>query len=167
MDEKALFAISCGLYVIGVKGERWFGGCIVDALVQATAVPPSILLCCGSRSYTHKSIEQHGTFTVSVVPQDVAPLTIANFGFVSARTVDKWAAVEHTLFHGLPVLQAVAARYFCRVIFTRDLGSHTLFHCEVADAQMGSGEALTYGHYREAMKDATVKAFQNWKGRRA
>jgi flavin reductase (DIM6/NTAB) family NADH-FMN oxidoreductase RutF len=163
MDEKALFSISCGLYVVGVKGEAWPGGCIVDALIQSTAVPATLILCSVARSGTNAAIKATGEFSVSVLREDVDPFVIANFGFVSARAVDKWANVPWEAFCGLPVLKQAAARYVCRVQFTREMGSHTLFHCDIVEAEPGAGVPLSYGHYREHLKDATVKAFQAWK----
>ena len=50
-----------------------------------------------------------------------------------------------------------------KVIFTHELATHTLFHCEVSDAAQGEGVPLTYGHYRAHMKHATAAAFQAFK----
>jgi flavin reductase (DIM6/NTAB) family NADH-FMN oxidoreductase RutF len=166
MDEKALFAISCGLYVVGVKGGAWPGGCIVDALIQATAVPATLILCCVARSNTNAVIKATGEFSVSVLREDVDPFVIANFGFVSAKAVDKWANVPWEPFAGLPVLKQAAARYVCRARFTHEMGSHTLFHCDIPEAEQGEGLPLSYGYYRAHLKDATVKAFQAWKSSR-
>ena len=37
MDQTALFKLSYGLYVVGVKNGDSFGGCIVDAMMQVTS----------------------------------------------------------------------------------------------------------------------------------
>ena len=163
VDDKALFSISCGLYVIGVNGSPWPVGCIVDALMQATAAPPTLILCSGSRTCTNAAIRAAGVFSVSVLREDVDPAVIAGFGFVSSRAVDKWKSVAHEDFHGVPVLKELAARYLCRVAFTRDLGSHTLFHCDIVEAEQGGGVPLTYAHYRAHIKDLTVQAFRRGK----
>lgn len=166
IDDKSLFAISCGLFIIGVKGEGGLGGCVADALIQATATPPTLILCSGARTNTNAIIKATGTFSVSVLCKDVDPLLIANFGFVSARVSNKWERVEQQEFCGLPTLKECVARYACQVIFTYEMGSHTLFHANVIGAEMGSGAALSYGYYREHIKDKTVKAFQEWRQKR-
>jgi flavin reductase (DIM6/NTAB) family NADH-FMN oxidoreductase RutF len=163
MNETALFSISCGLYVVASPCADGFSGCIVDAFVQSTAVPPSVILCSQKHTYTHTCIQNTGVFSVSVLRQDVDPLTIALFGFQSTRTVQKWPLVPHVLHEGLPVLRDVAAWYTCRVKQALDLGTHTLFHCDVTDAQEGQGEALTYGYYRDNMRHATTTAFQAYR----
>ncbi len=163
VNEKALFSICCGLFVIGVKDEKGAGGCIVDALIQATAVPPTLILCSGARTNTNAIIKATGEFSVSVLRTDVDPSIIANFGFVSARVLDKWSKVEHIEYCGLPTLKECAARFACKVIFTREMGSHTMFHCSVIRAEIESGTPLSYGYYRECLKEATIKAFQAWR----
>jgi flavin reductase (DIM6/NTAB) family NADH-FMN oxidoreductase RutF len=163
MNEAALFSISCGLYVVGSQYADGLSGCIVDAFVQSTAVPPTVILCSQKHTFTHTCIQETGTFSVSVLRKDVDPLTIALFGFQSTRTVQKWQLVSHVLRSGLPVLSDAAAWCTCRVKQALDLGTHTMYHCDVMDAQEGQGEALTYGYYREHLRLATTAAFQAYR----
>jgi len=163
MDDKALFAIPCGLFVVGTRCEEGFAGCIVDAFLQATAFPATVILCSQHPTRTNACIKATGEFSVSVLRQDADPFVVANFGFQSSRHVRKWDRVTHRLERGLPVLQSAAAWYVCRVLFTHELSTHTLFHCEVLEAEMGEGVPLLYGYYRDHMKDATVAAFQAFK----
>lgn len=167
MDDKALFSVSCGLYVIGARCEEGYSGCIVDALIQSTAYPASLVLCSQKHTRTNECIKAAGTFSVSVLREDVDPLVVALFGFQSTRQIQKWPHVPHSFQHELPVLQSAAAWYVCKVIFTHELATHTLFHCEVVDATQGEGAPLTYGHYRAHMKHATAAAFQEFKKARA
>ena len=167
MDDKALFAIPCGLFVVGARCEGGFAGCIVDAFIQATAFPATVILCSQHPTLTNACIKAAGEFSVSVLGEDVDPFVIANFGFQSTRQIQKWPHVPHVFQHELPVLQNAAAWYVCKVVFTHELATHTLFHCEVADAAQGEGTPLTYGHYRAHMKHATAAAFQEFKKARA
>ena len=50
--------------------------------------------------------------------------------------------------------------FVCKVKQTIELGTHTMFLCDVLLAEKGEGSPLTYGHYRDHMKDATVAAFR-------
>lgn len=160
MDDKALFAISCGLYVVGARCEEGFAGCIVDAFIQSTAFPATVVLCSQHPTRTNACIKATGEFSVSVLRSDVDPFVIANFGFQSTRQVQKWPHVAHRFLNGLPVLQDAAAWYVCKVIFTHELATHTLFHCEVKEAEQGEGTPLSYGDYRDRLKDATAAAFR-------
>jgi len=163
MDEKSLFAIPCGLFVVGSRCEEGYAGCIVDAFIQSTAIPATVILCSQHQTRTNACVKAAGEFSVSVLSQDVDPFVVANFGFQSSRHIQKWDHVEHRFEHGLPVLRQAAAWYVCKVLFAHELSTHTLFHCEVLEAESGAGTPLSYGHYREHMKGATVAAFQAFK----
>lgn len=167
MDDKALFSISCGLYVIGARNEEGLAGCIVDALIQSTAFPATMILCSQHQTRTNACIKATGEFSVSVLHEDIDPLIVALFGFQSSRHARKWEHVPCEMKDGLPFLQKLAARFTCRVLFTHELASHTLFHCAVLDAEQGEGVPLTYGYYRTHLKSATIAAFQAFKKEQA
>ena len=163
MDDKALFAISCGLYVVGARCEDGFSGCIVDAFIQSTAFPATVILCSQHQTRTNGCIKATGQFSVSVLREDVDPFVVALFGFQSSRHIQKWEHIPYALQAGLPVLQSRAAWYVCNVLYTHELATHTMFHCGVQEAELGEGTPLSYGHYRAHMKNATVAAFQAFK----
>lgn len=164
MNETALFAISCGLYVVGAPcATGGYSGCIVDAFVQSTAVPVTAILCSQKKGYTCECIRASGRFSVSALREEVDPLTIALFGFQSTRTVQKWPLVSHVVQRELPVLADAAAWYVCEVKQTLDLGSHLLFHAQVMEAEFGTGTPMTYTYYRDHLRQATVAAFAQYK----
>jgi len=163
MDKTALYKISYGLYVIGVTSENGFGGCIADAFMQAASDPPTVLLCCMNGNYTNECIKKSGCFTVSVLSDEADPFVIANFGFQSGRDVEKWNNVPHSLMEGLPVLDKACAHYLCRVVKTEELSTHTLFFCEVEDAEKSRGTPLLYATYQSDMKEAVSDAFKEYK----
>lgn len=166
MDPKALFRLSYGLYVVGVKTPDGMGGCVVDAVAQVAAGnPPKIVLACRKPNYTNELIQAEGEFTLSVLSEKTDPFVVANFGFQSARIADKWRNVPHTLKNGLPTLDAAAAYVRCRVVEARDMETHTLFICDVADAWTGgeNDRPLIYGEYQRTMKDAAREAFNAFK----
>lgn len=164
MDSNALFKISCGLYVIGVKNGDSFGGSLVDALIQATnAKPPHIIFCSMNGNNTTELIKKSGEFTVSVLGEDVSPFILANFGFQSSRNVDKWVNVEHEMRDGLPVLKQAVAWFRCKTEDIRIMSTHNIFTCTVEDAWLGSGEPLLYGDYHKNLKPAVAAAFTEFK----
>ncbi len=166
MEKTALFKISYGLYVVGVKHGGGFGGCVVDAFMQTTDAPPTAVLCNGQRTFTNELIKQSREFTLSVLPSEVDPLVIANFGFQSARAADKWANVEYALHGGIPALSCACAGMRLRVTDLREMSTHTMFFCDIEDAWLGAeGEPLLYGEYQRSMKPATMAAFQALKAK--
>jgi len=166
MDEKALYRISYGLYVVGIQAENHFGGCVVDAVAQVSGgKAPVIILGSMNNNLTNRLIKEKGEFTLSVLPENVNPFVVANFGFQSAKDVDKWANVPHTVKDGLPVLDGAVAYFRCRTVDAKELATHTAFFCEVTDAWQGENSAkpLIYGDYQREMKSAAVEAFNTFK----
>ena len=126
MDQTALFKLSYGLYVVGVKNGDSFGGCIVDAMMQVTSdMPPLLMLGSMRNNLTNQLIRKTGELTISVLRADADPFLIANFGFQSARKVEKWENVEYAVKDGLPVLLDAASYLRCRVLEAKDLSTHT------------------------------------------
>jgi flavin reductase (DIM6/NTAB) family NADH-FMN oxidoreductase RutF len=165
MDIAALHTLSYGLYVIGVKTEKRLGGCIVDAVGQVSAgANPLVMLACMKTHYTNESIKKTGEFTLSVLPVNVDPFVIGNFGFQSARNAEKWANVPHIIKDGLPILDNACAYLRLHVVDSKELPSHTMFICESTDAETSKNSAkpLIYADYQAAMKDATGASFHKF-----
>ncbi|MDR0785352.1 MAG: flavin reductase [Treponema sp.] len=167
MDNTALWKLSYGLYVVGVKKEEGrFGGSVVDAVAQVAAGDqPALVLSSMKNNLTNALIKSAGRFTLSILPANADPFVVANFGFQSARDADKWANVPYSLKDGLPVLDCAIAFVNCNVIESKELGTHTLFICEIVDAQNGETAAkpLLYADYQENMKAAAGEAFKKFK----
>lgn len=165
MEIKALDKLTYGLYVLGVEGENGYGGCIVDAVMQATMEDnPVLLMSLIKRNYSPECLKRTKEFTLSVLRQDCDPLLIGLFGFQSARTADKWSGAHHELWHGLPVLRrGSAASIYGRVTEVRELSSHILFVCRVEDAALHDGRPLVYADYLSEGKAGAMKAFQEYK----
>ncbi|MDR2783336.1 MAG: flavin reductase [Treponema sp.] len=166
MDTSALFKLSYGLYVTGVKTEKGLGGCIVDAVGQVAAGSnPLVMLACMKKNYTNECIKKTGEYTLSVLSTDTEPFVIGNFGFQSGRDVEKWANVPHRIKDGLPFLNNACAYLRLRVINTLEFPTHTMFVGEVIDAENGENSAkpLVYADYQATMRAAVGEAFQKFK----
>lgn len=163
IDTKAFFKLTYGLYVVGVKCGAKFGGCVVDAVMQTTVQPQTLVICCNQGTRTRECIEETKEFTLSVLSETTDPFIIGNFGFQSCRLADKWEKVPHHLMNGLPVLDDAAAYLYCKVLETKQLSTHTLFFCEVTNAQDGAGKALSYTAYQESWKPKVMEAFKTGK----
>ena len=166
MNLSALFKLSYGLYVVGVKTEKGLGGCIVDSVGQVAAgEKPVVMLSCMKRNYTNECIKKTGEFSLSVLPADTDPFMIGNFGFQSARDQDKWANVPHTIKDDLPLLLNVCSYLRCRVTDSKEFETHTMFLCKLADADLGQSGSrpLIFGDYQASMKGAVMEAFKKFK----
>ena len=145
MDTKALFKLTYGLYVVGVRNGDDFGGCVVDAVMQTTVEPPTLVVSSNKSTRTNECIAKTKEFSLSVLSETTDPFVIANFGFQSCRAAEKWNKVSHRFLNGLPVLNNAAAYLHCRVTDVKELSTHTLFFCDITEAVDGTGKALPTG----------------------
>ncbi len=164
MDETALFKLTHGLYVLGaMDGERPVGS-IVDGVMQVANKPIVVALSCHNRSYTKECIEKSGKFSLSVLCENVNPFVVANFGFQSSRTVDKWDNVDYFIEDGLPFLTSNLAMFEAKVLQVVVYESNTLFLAEVVKSvNRDDGRPLTYNDYRGYFKNEVIKSFNEYK----
>ena len=166
MDKAALFKLSYGLYVIGVKNENKMGGCVVNTAMQITSQPPRVSITIAKENATHDLVQQAKHCTVSVLAQDCDMNIIAQFGFQSSRETDKYDGVDFkTDEQGAPYLTRGTVAYFsCQVINQVDVGTHTIFVCEVQEGEvLAQNEPMTYSYYRQVKKGTVPKAAPTYK----
>ncbi len=158
MDIDALYKLTHGVYILGANDDGRLVGSTVDAVMQAANKPVVIALSCHNGSYTKTCIEKSGCFSLSVLGQNVDPFVVANFGFQTSRTTDKWKKVSHFIENSLPYLQNCIAVMSCRVIDRQVFESNTLFTAEVTESRvMADGDPLTYSDYRASFKNEVLK----------
>lgn len=158
MDQKAFFALSCGLYVVSAVHEGTARGCVVNTVQQVTSSPAQLSVTVNKENATAAWIAASGRFCAAVLTQSVPMNTIAVFGFSSSRDTDKFAAVAHkTAPSGAPYpAQGVASVFDCRVVKTLDVGTHIIFVGEAEDAFTESAdEPMTYAYYHKVKKGTT------------
>jgi flavin reductase (DIM6/NTAB) family NADH-FMN oxidoreductase RutF len=165
MDVKALRTLTYGLYIIGVRNgtglDSGFGGCVVDSVAQiSSGDKPIVVVSVNRENLTRDLIAENGELTLSVLADNVAPLTVAVFGFHSARDRLKWELVPHWLSNGLPVLTDSVAFLRLRVTETLELSTHTAFLCELTDAEKldPAAKPLVYADYQATMAKAAKDA---------
>ena len=160
MNEKALFSLSYGLYVISSHDNGKDVGCIANTLHQVTSSPIQLSITLNKDNYTEQVIEKTGKFSASILTQQVDMDVIRTFGFQSSKDNDKFSAVsfDHDV-QGLPYLKEHIASYLsCKVVKQLDLGTHVLFIGEVVDAQVLSNEeVMTYAYYHQVKNGTTPK----------
>ncbi len=164
MNMDALYKLTHGIYILGSRdGDRPVGS-VVDAVMQVANKPWILALSCTNGSYTKQCIEAQQEFSLSVLGKTVEPWVIANFGFRSSRTVDKWKDVKHFIQGGLPYLEDNIATMHCRVVQSITYDSNTLFLAEVVGCvDTKSGEPLTYYDYRSYFKTDVINSFNKFK----
>lgn len=155
MDNKALFALSYGVFMLAVKSGDKTNGCITNTCIQVANNPVRVAFSVINTNYTCDLIKESGACTLSILDETVSFDTIKHFGMQSGRDVDKMADIPFpTDDNGIPYMGwSACAVLSLKVVDSTDLGSHTLFIAEVTDAKaLNENKPLTYAFYHSDIK---------------
>lgn len=155
MDNKALYKLSYGVFLLTTKSDSKVNGCITNTCIQVANSPTRVAIAVLNTNYTCDLIKESGIFTVSLLDDTCKFETIKHFGMQSGRDVDKFEYLDMPKdLNGVPYLGwHTCAVISCKVVEQHELGSHTLFIGEIEDAQQLSDNApLTYADYQNHVK---------------
>ena len=156
MDNKALFKIGYGLYVLTTRSGDVDNGCIVNTVTQLTSNPLRVAVTVNKCNLTHDLIKAAGVFNVSMLTTETPMTVFEHFGFQSGRTVNKFATCQSLLRAVNQVLyipKYTNAYLACRLLQSIDFETHTMFVAEVLDAQvLADTPSLTYDYYQQHIK---------------
>ena len=156
MNNKAMYKLTYGLFVLSAFQYGKMNGCIINTAIQVTSNPNRISVAVNKSNLTHDLIMETGMFNLSVISEDANFKLFERFGFQTGRDVDK--------FEGCPgykraangiyyVTKGTNAYISGKVESTVDLGSHTLFIAEVTEMEVLSDvPSVTYSFYQEYIK---------------
>jgi flavin reductase (DIM6/NTAB) family NADH-FMN oxidoreductase RutF len=170
MDMNALTTkLTYGLYTMSVKDSLQGGrpaGFMIDAVCQlSSGDEPVVVFSVMNRNYSKDCIAREGVFNMSVLPDDIDPFVIANFGFQSSKDVAKWENVVHEMRAGLPVIPQAISWTQLRVQDSRVFDTHTAFFCVPVEAEYLNAEKtpLRYADYFTKFKEPAFAAFKAYK----
>ncbi len=155
MDNKALYNLSYGLFVLGARSGDKINACITNTCMQVASDPVRLAISVLNHNYTCDLIKESGFFTLSILDKTAKFDLFKHFGYQSGRDVNKFTDFEYkTDKNGSPyILSNTCSVINCRVVSKTDLGTHTLFVAEIEDAQVtGSNAPMTYADYQNNVK---------------
>lgn len=157
MDEKAMYKLSYGLFVLTARDGEKDNGCIVNTVSQVTVSPNRIVVAVNKSNYTHDMIVKTGMFNVSVLTEKSSFETYKHWGFQSGRDVDKTKEITFQRAENgvIYIAEETNAYLSAKVVSMTDLGTHTLFLADVTEAQvLSQEESVTYSYYQKNIKPA-------------
>ncbi|MDR2410190.1 MAG: flavin reductase family protein [Bacteroidales bacterium] len=162
MDINTFSKLTYGVYIISSGEKDKKNAFIATAVFQVTAIPEKIAIASNKDNYTTQFIQERKAFSISVLKQNYAPITMGNFGFHSGRSFNKFEKCNYILGEktGVPIVLDDTISWFeCSVKQEIDLGTHILFVGEVVDCAIISEEdvPLTYQYYHEVKKGIAHK----------
>lgn len=156
MDNKAMFKIGYGLYILTAKDGEKDNGCVINTAIQVTSTPNRISVTVNKQNYTHDMIMKTGVFNISILSEKATFDVFKHFGFQSGRDVDKFTDYKDATRseNGLYYITGDTNAYISgKVINTLDLGTHTMFIADVTDAEVLADVPTTsYDYYQKNIK---------------
>ena len=160
MDQKALFRIEYGLYLATTRDGAKDNGAILNAVIQVTNTPARVAVTVNNQGYTNELIGKTGRLNLCPLPEKTPFSVFQKFGMQSGRDVDKFEGEQaFRTENGLFFLPAYATAVISlRVVQSTDLGTHTMFICDVEDAMILSDDpTMTYSYYHANVKQKPQK----------
>ena len=161
MDNKVLFNIGYGLYVLTANEGEKDNGCIINTVMQVTSDPLQIAIAVNKKNYTNEMIQRTKKFNVSILSKSSKFEIFKHFGFQSGRDVDKFASFYDTKRspNGVLYITQNTNSYMSAYVKQEiDLGTHTLFIARLVAAEILSEEpTVTYTYYQNNIKPKPQK----------
>lgn len=162
IDKSAMFRIGYGLYVITTRDDKKDTGCVVNSVAQVADNPLRLSVCINKANHTHEAVMKTKILNVNCLSIDAPFALFRQYGFQSGRDTDKFADISTSAprsSNGLICLpQYINAAISLKVEKTLDLGSHTMFLCEVTEAKAVSAlDTMTYSYYQTNVKPKSQK----------
>lgn len=156
MDNKAMYKLSYGLFVLTAREGDKDNGCIINTAIQAASTPNQLSICVNKANYTHDMIQRTRAFSVSVIDQSADFELFKHFGFQTGKEVDKFADYSrcergaNDIFY---ITEGTNAYISVKVDKMQDLGSHTMFIGEITDMEvLSEASSATYAYYLDHIK---------------
>lgn len=168
MDNKAMYKLSYGLFVLTAKVGDKENGCITNTAVQVASEPNTISFAVNKANFTHDMVMETKRANISVISEAADFELFKHFGFQSGRDVDKFADFRDCKYaeNGIPYITKGTNAYFSiDVKQTVDLGSHTLFIGEpTAMEVLADTASATYAYYQSDIKPKPEKVGETGTG---
>jgi len=160
-DQKALYKLGYGLYVVTSNDGARDNGLIVNTVMQVTDTPCRVAVAINKSNYSHDVIKNSGILNVNCLSVEAPFKVFEVFGFQSGRDVNKFAdCTPERTANGLVMLP----RYINAVLSLTveqyvDLGTHGMFICAVTEAAaISDAESMTYAYYHANVKPKPAPA---------
>ena len=154
-DNRALFNIGYGLYVVTTKNGDKDNGLIVNTVSQLTDNPKRIAVTVNKQNYSYHVIKNTGVLNVNCLSESAPFKVFEKFGFQSGRNVNKFEGCSPLRSdNGLVYLPHYINSYMSlKVENYVDLGTHGMFICSVTEARVLNDEpSMTYSYYQNNVK---------------
>lgn len=143
---EAMARLGAAVNVITSDGPGGRCGFTASAVCSVTDTPPTLLVCVNRTNDSYPPLKENRVLCVNTLAGGHEDLSTIFAGLTEHEASARFdAGTWHTLSTGSPVLSDATVAFDCRVTEQVEIGTHTVFFCEVDAIQVGdSREALIY-----------------------
>ncbi len=152
---QAMSRLGAAVNVITTDGQAGRHGITASAVCSVTDSPPTVLVCVNRRSGKHQLFRDNGQLCINVLAGHHRDLS-ARF----ATPADAATRFDHdawtVLATGSPVLADASAALDCRISQVSEVGTHSVFFCEVVQVATApaAGGLVWFDRAYHALGDA-------------
>lgn len=141
----AMSGLGAAVSVVTSEGAAGLAGCTVCAVCSVTDEPPTLLVCINRASRNNAIIRENGNLCVNVLAGDQSDVAV-QFANKDASMPSRFAtATWERLKTGAPALVGGIAALDCEVKSLNEVGTHTVFYCEIKAIRGSNGrDGLIY-----------------------
>jgi len=126
--------------VITTDGPHGQAGFTATAVCTVTDQPPTLLVCMNRSSYAHPFFVENGVLCVNLLSAEQEALS----GVFANRQIpmeERFASTEWSVLEtGSPAFAEALVSFDCRIAQIEEVGSHTIFFCEVVEMQQSESK---------------------------
>lgn len=138
---EAMAMLASAVNVITTDGPSGLAGFTATAVCSVTDQPPTLLVCMNRTSFAHPFFRDNQVLCVNVIGADNRDIP-AIFADRTIEMPQRFARVPwHRLRTGSPLIDEAIVSFDCRIAATNEVGSHSVFLCEVQTIRRSSGQA--------------------------
>ena len=89
MNNKAMFKLTYGLFVLSCFSKGKHNGCIINTAAQVTSSPNRISIAVNKANLTHDIIAETGLFNISVISEDATFKLFERFNIIHKSILHK------------------------------------------------------------------------------
>ena len=160
MNNKALYKISYGLYVVTSKSGERINGQIANTVFQISNEPVTVAVSLNKTNLTNEFVKDSGLVGISVLSQETPLALIGKFGFKSGRDIDKFQGENYKFADlGVPYLVENVLSFMGGEIMQEvDTGTHNIFIIKITEAEvLKEGIPMTYAYYHQIKRGTVPK----------
>jgi flavin reductase len=138
----AMARLGAAVNVITTDGPGGRRGFTASSVCSVTDDPPTLLLCLNRGSDSNAALKINGVLCVNTLAAAQQHLSPIFAGMTEHDTAGRFAAANWTrLATGAPVLENAVVSFDCRIVQVTEIGTHSVFFCEVEAIQNGPADA--------------------------